>query len=131
MPSPFSLAAIQELLSLLSLQALCEFHSLSSLGGASGYALIYDCTFLCAIAPAHRRRWAATVAELLRPGGALVMDIFPVRPGAEDYDGAGSLSYLSGAPDAGPPYQLGLELVRVLCSGAGLELVSLEPVAAG
>ncbi|KAL4987122.1 S-adenosyl-L-methionine-dependent methyltransferase [Aspergillus falconensis] len=49
--------------------------------GKDGYGkfdLVYDYTFLCALHPAQRTRWAERMAELLRPGGMLVCLEFPM-----------------------------------------------------
>ena len=54
------------------------------------FALAYDYTFLCAIPPSLRPKWAARYAELIRPGGVLIALQFPL-----DGDRAG-----------GPPFSL-------------------------
>ncbi|KAL3439601.1 S-adenosyl-L-methionine-dependent methyltransferase, partial [Aspergillus tetrazonus] len=42
------------------------------------FDLVYDYTFLCALHPAQRTRWAERMADLLRPGGLLVCLEFPM-----------------------------------------------------
>ncbi|KAL4917170.1 S-adenosyl-L-methionine-dependent methyltransferase [Aspergillus aurantiobrunneus] len=42
------------------------------------FDLIYDYTFLCALHPSQRGRWAERMAELLKPGGLLVCLEFPM-----------------------------------------------------
>ena len=42
------------------------------------YALIWDYTFRCALEPASMPDWSRKMAELVRPGGQLVVLIFPV-----------------------------------------------------
>lgn len=64
----------------------------------SSFALAYDYTFLCAIPPSLRTKWAARYAELIRPGGVLVALQFPL-----DGDRAG-----------GPPYSLSPEIYNDL-----------------
>lgn len=63
------------------------------------FDIIWDYTFLCAIEPEMRPRWAERVDELLAPGGELITLIFPIV----DKD-----------PDEGPPYAMSPELVRSL-----------------
>ncbi|KAL4944564.1 hypothetical protein BDV06DRAFT_220190 [Aspergillus oleicola] len=47
-------------------------------GVEGNFDLIYDYTFLCALHPTRRPRWAERMAELLRPGGFLVCLEFPM-----------------------------------------------------
>ncbi|WP_158542329.1 methyltransferase domain-containing protein [Lujinxingia litoralis] len=42
------------------------------------FDLVWDYTFLCAIDPSLRPRWAARMAEIIAPGGILAALIFPV-----------------------------------------------------
>ncbi|OJJ87926.1 uncharacterized protein ASPGLDRAFT_164579 [Aspergillus glaucus CBS 516.65] len=42
------------------------------------YDLIYDYTFLCALPPVLRSRWASRMADLLTPGGMLICLEFPL-----------------------------------------------------
>ncbi|KAL7949602.1 S-adenosyl-L-methionine-dependent methyltransferase [Trichoderma barbatum] len=46
-------------------------------GGARQFDLIYDYTFLCALRPSERPRWAKRMAQLLAPGGQLICLEFP------------------------------------------------------
>jgi hypothetical protein len=77
------------------------------------FDVIWDYTFLCAIEPEMRQRWAERVDELLAPGGELVTLIFPIV----DKD-----------PTDGPPYPMSSELVRDLLE-PGFEAFHLEPAA--
>lgn len=77
------------------------------------FDVIWDYTFLCAIEPDRRTRWAERVDELLAPGGELVTLIFPVV----DED-----------PAEGPPYPMSPELVRDLLEPR-FEAFYLEPAA--
>jgi SAM-dependent methyltransferase len=52
--------------------------------GTSCFDVIYERTFLCALPPSMRGRYATRVAELLRPGGVLAGFFFY---GEEDPDG--------------------------------------------
>ncbi|KAM4066209.1 thiopurine s-methyltransferase (TPMT) domain-containing protein [Hirsutella rhossiliensis] len=46
--------------------------------GVTGFDLIYDYTFLCAILPGMRKNWARRMGELLAPGGVLICLEFPL-----------------------------------------------------
>lgn len=76
------------------------------------FDLIWDYTFLCAIDPEARKRWAEAMNRLLAPEGELITLIFPL----EDYGAAGS-----------PPYTLSPELVAGLLEPVFYN-VSLTPV---
>ena len=76
------------------------------------FSHIYDATFLCSLPPARRGEWAACMRRLLRPGGELVLDLFPVA----EYEG-------------GPPFALSLALVRTLLEPHGFRCVHEEEVA--
>lgn len=43
------------------------------------YDLVFDHTFLCALQPVSRPKWAAKMARLIRPGGILVGYIYPIN----------------------------------------------------
>ncbi|TFB07298.1 putative thiol methyltransferase 2 [Trichoderma ghanense] len=45
--------------------------------GASKFDLIFDYTFLCALQPSERPRWAKRMSQLLCPGGQLICLEFP------------------------------------------------------
>lgn len=51
------------------------------------FELVYDYTFLCAIPLAMRERWAARMAQLLRPGGTLLCMVFPITTPPPGYQG--------------------------------------------
>ena len=80
---------------------------------AASFDLIWDYTFLCALPPEYRPRWARRVDELLAPDGELVTLIFPVVEG--------------GDPSRGPPYIMSPDLVRAVL-GEAWEPTTLEPV---
>jgi SAM-dependent methyltransferase len=46
--------------------------------GGSKFDVIYDYTFLCAIPPQLRPKWAAKMSSLLAPGGSLICLEFPL-----------------------------------------------------
>lgn len=71
------------------------------------FDLIWDCTFLCALSPSVRERWAAQMSSLLSPQGELLTCVFPI-----------------GDREGGPPYAMSVPLVRSL-----LEPVGLQPTA--
>jgi hypothetical protein len=81
------------------------------------FDVIWDYTFLCAIEPQMRPRWAERVDELLAPGGELVTLIFPVVDPSDNKD-----------PMDGPPYPMSPELVRGLLEPR-FEAFYLEPAA--
>lgn len=66
------------------------------------FDFIWDYTFLCALPPSVRHRWAARMTSLITPGGTLATLIFPdIQPGP-DY--------------SGPPFPLHPEDVQALLS---------------
>ena len=67
---------------------------------------IWDCTFLCALDPSVRTRWAEKQRALLAPTGTLVTCVFPIC------DKSG-----------GPPFAMSVPLVRDLLTPAGLRAV--------
>jgi SAM-dependent methyltransferase len=89
-----------------------------SVGGQQD--LVYDCTFLCAIPPAMRLQWAAQMAALIRPGGVLVLTVFPVKPD--------SPQTLEDDTGAGPPFGLSSALVSVLLSPVGFTMTTSSVV---
>ncbi|KAF4580378.1 hypothetical protein GQ602_007438 [Ophiocordyceps camponoti-floridani] len=70
----------------------------------TGFDLIFDYTFLCALAPQHRPRWAKRITQLMLPGGRLVC-----------------LEYPSWKPmsEPGPPWGVSPELYEALLSAPG------------
>ena len=77
---------------------LAETHAEGEHEGEKKFDVIYDYTFLCALPPPMRPRWAKRMSELLKPGGRLVCTEFP----------------LSKKPQAGgPPH--GLTVSRLPC----------------
>ena len=78
---------------------------------AGRYDLIYDCTFLCALLPAQRALWPGRMRQLLRPGGVLVTDVFPV-----------------GTHTTGPPFAMSPQLLRSLLEPAGFSCRSIAVV---
>ena len=54
---------------------------------AAPFDLIYEYTFLCALPLEMRPRWAARMAELVRPGGTLLCMVFPIISAPPDYVG--------------------------------------------
>jgi len=79
---------------------------LSQTGGRS-FDVIYDYTFLCALPPEMRPKWAKRMAELLAPNGHLVCLEFPL--GKEPSTG-------------GPPHGLQRELYEQLLAHPGREV---------
>jgi methyl halide transferase len=62
------------------------------------FDLIWDYTFLCAIDPSLRSRWAEKMDELLAPHGELITLLYPT----------------SDAPAQGPPFLIEPEAIRTL-----------------
>ena len=81
------------------------------------YDLVYDHTFLCALHPSTRQVWAARMAELLRGGGVLVTQMWPLHPDELALD-------LS----EGPPFALSKRVYAELLGSAGFILESLEDI---
>jgi len=80
---------------------------LSSHTNGSGFDIIYDFTFLCAIPPELRPQWAKRMSELLAPNGSLICLEFP----------------LAKPPKAGgPPHGLSSELYLQLFKQPGREV---------
>ena len=73
------------------------------------YDLAFDSTFLCAIDPRRRLDWANKYADLIRLGGELIVNVFPIG----DHDG-------------GPPFALSPQIVADLLEPAGFELIQLS-----
>lgn len=67
------------------------------------FDFIWDCTFLCALDPSVRERWAIKSSELLAPGGRLLTCVFPICEKV-----------------GGPPYALSVDIVRQLLEPVGL-----------
>lgn len=82
--------------------------------------LVYDCTFLCAIPPTMRLQWATQMATLIRPGGTLVLTVFPVKPD--------SPQTLDDPTGTGPPFGLSSALVRALLAPVGFTMASSDMV---
>jgi SAM-dependent methyltransferase len=59
-----------------------DVFTLASDFGAS-FDAVWEYTCFCAIDPARRRRYAALVHALLRPGGVLLACFYPVREGSD------------------------------------------------
>jgi hypothetical protein len=91
-----------------------DFFSLDPQGH---FDLVWDYTFLCALDPGQRERWAGHVAELLAPEGELITLIFPVPPEASQ----------ARRPESGPPFFLHPEQMRELLA-PGFEPTRLEEV---
>ena len=72
------------------------------------FDLIYDYTFLCALPPPLRPKWAKRMNELLAPGGYLVCVEFPLQKDPKL---------------GGPPHGLSKELYEELFSRPGHEVV--------
>ncbi len=87
----------------LSGQAVFSTTDFFLLQEPTGFDLIFDYTFLCAIDPSSREAWAKTMKRLLKPGGELVTLIYPI--GKQD--------------PSGPPYPMTTELVRGLLEPQG------------
>lgn len=85
------------------------------LGGP--FDLIFDYTFLCAIEPEMRSKWATRMHDLLTPEGELVTLVFPVRHA--------NLADTREDPQ-GPPYAMHPELLRELLTPRFTPIV-LEP----
>lgn len=96
---------------------------------ADRFDFVWDCTFLCAIDPEARGRWAKRHSQLLKPQtGQLWTLIFPVwgersEAGTKTYDFSKSGSALMTAPGNGPPFELSFGLLEHLLAAEGFECV--------
>ncbi|KYG41912.1 hypothetical protein M433DRAFT_7579 [Acidomyces richmondensis BFW] len=72
--------------------------------GGGNFDLIYDYTFLCALPPDWRPRWAKRMSQLLSPTGHLICLEFPLAKPPKD---------------PGPPFGLSAELYKELLSRPG------------
>lgn len=72
----------------------------------------YDYTFLCALPPELRQKWAQAWARLIKPGGELVTMIFPVDETLE----------------GGPPYAVKPYLYKDLLEPVGFENTYMDQV---
>jgi len=70
---------------------------------AQSFELIWDYTFLCALPPGQRHRWAARMDDLLAPGGTLATLVFPMVE--------------VGPNPSGPPHPLFVEDVAAILPG--------------
>jgi len=90
-----------------SVRVLCgDFFELD---GNIKYDLIWDNTFLCAIEPEARERWAQQMRSLIAPTGELITCVFPI-----------------GEREGGPPYALSVPLVRALLEHVGFEATLVQ-----
>ena len=78
-------------------------------GGSETYDMIWDCTFLCALDPSVRERWASQMRTLLAPQGELMTCVFPI-----------------GDREGGPPYAMSVPLVRALLEPCGLKAAAVQ-----
>lgn len=72
------------------------------------FDLVLDYTFLCALPPAMRPRWAARMSELIKPGGSLITLIFPIV----DRD-----------VNEGPPHAVSIKMFHEILEPAGFVAV--------
>eukprot|EP00040_Diaphanoeca_grandis_P004043 m.26825 g.26825 ORF g.26825 m.26825 type:complete len:269 (+) comp15561_c0_seq1:86-892(+) len=86
-----------------------DFCELAKVGG--GYSVIYDCTFFCILQPEQRPIWAKRMHHLLRVGGVLVVDIFPIA-----------------SHTLGPPFALSEEMLRTVIEPLGFVCVTMTPL---
>ena len=73
------------------------------------YDVIFDCTFLCALHPRARERWAKQETKLLKPGGRVISLVFPIESSMRT-----SAIQLVRYYMAGPPYTISTALVEQL-----------------
>lgn len=73
------------------------------------FDFIWDCTFLCALDPSVRERWAQQMRSLLADDGELLTCVFPI-----------------GQREGGPPYAMTVDLVRALLEPLGFEATLVQ-----
>lgn len=71
--------------------------------------LMYDYTFLCALPPNWREKWAEKTSKLIKSGGILLTLMYPL-------DGR----------EGGPPFNLSVEIYKNLLIPKGFELIRLD-----
>lgn len=77
---------------------------------AGQYDFIWDNTFLCALDPSTRERWALKMKELLKPNtGELITCVFPI-----------------GEREGGPPFALSIPLVKALLEPLGFHATLIQ-----
>jgi len=82
----------------------CDFFDLEG-----QYDFIWDNTFLCALDPSTRERWALKMKALLKPGGELITCVFPI-----------------GDREGGPPFALSVPLVKSLLEPVGFQSTMVQ-----
>lgn len=88
---------------------------------AAVFDAIWDNTFACTVEPSMRESWAQRSWELLKPGGRLITNIFPL-PSVGGYGGSERKDPLVEV-GSGPPYTLSQGLIEMLLLPRGFELV--------
>lgn len=73
------------------------------------FDFIWDCTFLCALDPSVRERWAKQMRSLLADDGELLTCVFPIGP-----------------REGGPPYAMTVDLVHALLEPSGFEATLVQ-----
>ncbi|CAK0756839.1 hypothetical protein CVIRNUC_002488 [Coccomyxa viridis] len=81
---------------------------------AGPFDAAYDYTFLCALQPHDRKKWAQRYAQLIKPGGQLATLIFPVDPNKDRNEG--------------PPFPVTPELYTELLEPLGFAQVHFRKV---
>lgn len=75
---------------------------------AGRFRLVVDYTFLCAIKPEMRKKWAEIMFEVLEDGGELVTLMFPLKKAVEE---------------GGPPHGLSIALYHELLEPVGFKAI--------
>lgn len=87
------------------------------------FDLIYDYTFLCALLPSSRARWAEQMGKLLKSGGILFCLEFPLGPYGETHPKDQPLDYTKG-----PPFLLTKNLYHTLLEPVGFECIEEKDI---
>lgn len=108
-----------------------------------GFDIIWDYTFLCAMPPEFREKWAKNMRRLIAPDGELVTLIYPL--GVSSPRCFSRADRGAGEYEGGPPYAMSRELVSSLLEPQalssklrkdddvvqGFESTYMEPVTGG
>ncbi|KAG8718120.1 hypothetical protein FRC08_005893 [Ceratobasidium sp. 394] len=77
------------------------------------FDIIYDYTFFCAFPPSMRVLWGCRMAEIVKPGGYLIILMYPIDPAR--------------ARDDGPPFPVDVEAYALALGDSWDKLLDLVP----
>jgi hypothetical protein len=102
--------AAQEIIEIAKPHAKVELGDFFELNGnKEKFDLVFDSTFLCAIPPEKREAWAEQMINIIRPGGILIENCFPIYP---EMDEIHPMTSPNDSAGSGPPFRLSTSLVE-------------------